>query len=244
MLRARTTYQQPEALANQVVCKQLPAARASRLAVCPFAWGGNYAVDSDVLLASRRQIPCFGIVTYCDNHVVGLYDACTHVVNPRYGSDTISDNTMSGYESSHLLAALTEELPFRPGQLGQGDRAPEDETRACEPDRFDARSKAHNGRKTAVELGKTPTAEEKTIDASGKNLKQGLKCYSRFVETPGSEHNGSQLDQNNYWHTGTVSWRNYWYTSLQRTYRYSRTPRRRKGGWKRKPLAQRHDAPD
>ena len=244
MLRAKTTYLRLEALANQVICKQLPAAHASHRVFRPFVSDSCRVANSDVKQVLRRLTPCFGIFKYCDSHVVDPYDAFAHAVSPRYGSDTTGDNTMTGYEPSLLMAVPTDEYRPRQAQLGEGDRALKSEVCACEQSRFDVRSKARSGRKMAAELGKTPAAEERVIDASGKHLEQGLKCYSRFGETPGSVHDSSRPDLTNCWHTGTVRRCNYWYTSLQRKYMYSRTPRRRKGGWKRKPLAQRHDAPD
>ena len=151
----------------------------------------------------------------------------------RYGGLAPSVGSTSIMDWEVYYMTLTEIM--RPGNRSK---------RACKLSNRDPWSKTQNSRNSPKKLGKSPNGKESAADTLEEGFKQGLKYSCRINEATQKESGDTQLDPVNSWHTGTVSWRSYWYIGSQRTYRYSRTPRRRKGGWKRKPLAQRHDAPD
>ena len=77
-----------------------------------------------------------------------------------------------------------------------------------------------------------------------RQLQYGNSGNGYLVNVSVLRSKSPRFDCKQYRYTGTVSWCGNWYTKTQGKCRDSRTARRRKGGWKRKPLAQRHDAPD
>ena len=74
-----------------------------------------------------------------------------------------------------------------------------------------------------------------SCDSSGNDILGNTKVF---------RDKSPRFDRTYYRYTGPVDQCRNWYTSVQGKYRNSRAARRRKGGWKGKPLAQRHDAPD